>query len=258
MIINKMSNKTAAAIFTAIDNCNLDLIKFLLDSPDINSFNDKFYTPLMYAGYYGKVDMFQELLKSKIINLNSRSKLNESALIIVLNAMNSFSTFDKKKYFFMIQLLVSAGADVNIVDAEGNSVLSIAAIHNNCDVVELLLNRGKNILLDKNALKNACYYGNIEVVRLLIRAGVDVDVEFKTSYFISASTHDKIVEMISVAKFKQNKMVGNECCVCFTHIDDMYALVPCGHTTLCKKCIDVLSYCPCCRVRIEKIMKIYK
>lgn len=253
-----MSNKTAAAIFTAIDNGNLDLIKFLLNSPDINSFNDKFYTPLMYAGYCGKIDIFQELLKSKIINLNLRSKLNESALIIVLNAMNSFSMFDKKRYFLMIKLLILAGADVNILDTDGNSALSIASIHNNYDIAELLLNRGKNILLDKNAFKNACYYGNIEIVKLLIDAGIDADVEFKTSYFISTSTHNKIIEMISIAKFKQNRMTENNCCVCFAHIDDAYALVPCGHTTLCKKCIDVLSYCPCCRVQIEKTMRIYQ
>lgn len=46
------------------------------------------------------------------------------------------------------------------------------------------------------------------------------------------------------------------CVVCF---DDMkqYAIVPCGHLCVCKKCSNQLTYCPICRVRKEGTLRIF-
>lgn len=42
-----------------------------------------------------------------------------------------------------------------------------------------------------------------------------------------------------------------ECCVCYMEIYQQYALIPCGHNEVCKKCIAQLDKCPICRIPIE-------
>ena len=46
------------------------------------------------------------------------------------------------------------------------------------------------------------------------------------------------------------------CVVCF---DDMkqYAIVPCGHLCVCKRCSNQLTYCPICRVHKEGVLRIF-
>ncbi|XP_011408170.2 PREDICTED: ankyrin repeat domain-containing protein 50-like, partial [Amphimedon queenslandica] len=45
-------------------------------------------------------------------------------------------------YHDVVQILLSAGADVNLIDTDGDTALIEAAREGNCDVVELLLKKG--------------------------------------------------------------------------------------------------------------------
>jgi len=253
-----MAAKTTKVIFDAIDNDNIDTIKYLINCPEMNSVNDKSYTPLMYAVYYGKLEIFQMLIKSKTVDINMRSKSNETALLLAIKAFNH--PFSKGNiYFLIIESLILIGADVNFSNINGETALSIAASYNNYEIACLLINSGKNLILGTRALENACYYGNIRIVELLIKANIIVDqnVNVETSYFVSRATHDELVKLLSVAAFKQNRCAPKKCCVCFTQMQQLYALVPCGHVSLCVACIQALSYCPQCKSPIKDHMRIY-
>ena len=52
------------------------------------------------------------------------------------------------------------------------------------------------------------------------------------------------------------------CIICFKPRNELYALVPCGHTSLCETCcikvkLEPHSKCPSCRKAIKSYMKIF-
>lgn len=49
----------------------------------------------------------------------------------------------------------------------------------------------------------------------------------------------------------------NACVVCFEPIVNQYALVPCGHTTVCHGCANEMPNCPVCREPVQSVMRIY-
>ena len=57
-------------------------------------------------------------------------------------------------------------------------------------------------------------------------------------------------------------VVAAECGMCLEPMEERWALVPCGHTQYCIRCIDTLEHeqkplCPECRGDIKKKMRIY-
>ena len=56
-----------------------------------------------------------------------------------------------------------------------------------------------------------------------------------------------------------NESVSNECCVCFVGIEHKIGLIPCGHTTVCEKCIVNIceKNCPICREPFTQYVKLY-
>jgi len=49
-----------------------------------------------------------------------------------------------------------------------------------------------------------------------------------------------------------------ECCICFKNIHQLYALLPCGYTSVCIRCIGNIKFCCVCRITINGNMKIFK
>ena len=78
------------------------------------------------------------------------------------------------KYLYVIeicQLLLDAKADITLETNKGESVLHAAAIGNNVDVVEMLINAGMYKIDVVEMLINAGMY-TIDVVEMLINAGM--------------------------------------------------------------------------------------
>jgi len=50
---------------------------------------------------------------------------------------------------------------------------------------------------------------------------------------------------------------AEECAVCLEKIPERVAIVPCGHTTVCKDCCSELESCPLCRTKIDKVIKLF-
>ena len=51
-----------------------------------------------------------------------------------------------------------------------------------------------------------------------------------------------------------------QCTICMRRAKKDKALVPCGHTQYCNKCITGLKEkeCPLCRAKVDMVIKIYK
>ena len=106
-------------------------------------------------------------------NVNSRNRLGESALVIVL----------KKNRLDLAEVLLAAGADVNLPAVNGITPLMTAAYAGHVDMVKTLLDKGADVAapdrLKKSAMTYAAGEGHTEVVKLLLARGVDPNAVYE-------------------------------------------------------------------------------
>lgn len=79
----------------------------------------------------------------------------------------------------IVKLLIDRGADVNIPDSDGLTILMLAAEQNWTIVAQLLIHNNVNLDVahddGQTALMMAAAEGNIDIVKLLIENGADID-----------------------------------------------------------------------------------
>ncbi|XP_059139290.1 serine/threonine-protein phosphatase 6 regulatory ankyrin repeat subunit C-like [Physella acuta] len=82
-------------------------------------------------------------------------------------------------YVEIVELLVSSGADVNLVDEDGSSLLIKAVQSKQMEIVNFLIEKKVNIDQaddsQSTALHYACRSNNLEIVKLLVNAGAKVE-----------------------------------------------------------------------------------
>ena len=104
--------------------------------------------------------------------VNSRNRLGESALIIVL----------KKDRVDLATVLLTAGADVNQPAVNGITPLMAAAYGGHTEFVRVLLDKGADVnavdRLKKNAMTYAAGEGHTAIVKLLLARGIDANAVY--------------------------------------------------------------------------------
>ena len=109
-----------------------------------------------------------------LIGAGAKVNLGNPAGQTVLMMLDGDATSD------LVWDLVNAGAKVNIKDNDGETPLMTAARYNNVDVIKTLLEAGAEVnARDKEkqtALFEAAAYGHVNVIRTLIHAGADVNL----------------------------------------------------------------------------------
>ena len=96
------------------------------------------------------------------------------------------------------KLLIEAGAKVNTPDGDGYTPLNIAAYFNSREVAELLVEAGANVNKANNAgetpLSTAAWQEHVRMAKLLVRAGADPNIAGKRGHtpLFAAVRNDKL------------------------------------------------------------------
>ena len=127
------------------------------------------YSGLHAAAHVGDAEMIARLAASGA-NLDARDKAGRTPAHVAAFASNDDA----------LRALATAGADLNALEGQAYDVLTIAAVANELDMVELALELGNRADLitspyDGTALIAAAHLGHHEVVRLLAAGGAPLD-----------------------------------------------------------------------------------
>src|SRR5437660_8672531 len=156
------------AFYTAIRANDLTALDRLIKQDAAMNIRDaEGATPLMYAAAVGSLDAMNRLLAAGA-EVNARNALGSSAL--------TWAAKDISK----VRLLLDRGADVNVTSIPGRTPLLVATMHNpSAAVVKLRIARGADAhavdKLQANALHTAAVAADVETLRILLDAKVDVN-----------------------------------------------------------------------------------
>ncbi|XP_076675793.1 KN motif and ankyrin repeat domain-containing protein 2 kank isoform X1 [Andrena cerasifolii] len=134
-VVNMIDSNGNTAMHYAVSHGNFDVVSILLDSKvcDINKANVAGYTAVMLAALAEVRNSTHASVANRLFQLadvNIRAKLHgQTALMLAVS-------HGRKD---MTQLLLDAGAAVNIQDEDGSTALMCAAEHGHTDIVRLLL-----------------------------------------------------------------------------------------------------------------------
>jgi len=197
--VNAVNNANEMVISVACRSKCWDVVELLIKwGADVNAI-DRFKVPLLMNVYrWGHGRIMRMIIEHPDIQLNIRGKCNKTLLI--------FAFQDEG----IIQDLLMANADVNIIDDNGNSVLSLACKYSSYDIIKLLLSYGAvgpiesivyNICSNTTLLNNerhciikslletefvgnkdkaliqACKYGAHALIKLLLQHGANPNYE---------------------------------------------------------------------------------
>jgi len=151
---------------------------YLLNNANINNRNVDDLTPLMLAVVHNKNNVVQLLLKAGA-DINVRNKNNDTALTLAAYSENGK----------VIPLLLAEYKVRGLKNNDLNTALILAAERHMPESVKYLLEAGANT---GAALISATKNNNIEIVRLLLENGVDVNAKTKngSNAYIIAKKED--------------------------------------------------------------------
>src|SRR5579863_4123889 len=74
-----------------------------------------------------------------------------------------------------------------------------------------------------------------------------------------AERFEEKIEIVNKNTNKNNDFdTAKDCCVCLEKIIEKYVLIPCGHTSVCLKCLKKIDKkCPICITKFDAFIKIY-
>lgn len=129
--VNAVNNNGWSPLFFAADNSNSDVVTFLVDNgANINLVSDEGITPLLIAN-----DIESVKILCKTTNIN---KANNSGITpLIAFSMRDISTE-------VINILLENGADINVVDKDGETALSYSIENGNFEIALMLLNNNAN------------------------------------------------------------------------------------------------------------------
>ena len=108
------------------------------------------------------------------------------------------ATFDEDNYQ-CAEVLIQAGADVNISNADGATSLNFSANYGREKYVEVLIKAGADVNTRDaegiTSLMDAAFSGNENCVDLLIKAGADVNANINGKYCLYGGSQEGQCEM---------------------------------------------------------------
>ena len=164
-----------------------------------------------------------------------------------------------------------------MVDAKNNNgatPLYIASENGHLEIVKLLIKSKAQI--NQNCVNGwapihiAAAKGHFEVVKYLVENGARIDVENEngeTPLFLAIKYQrqtivDYLTERAENEIPKETYTNKDPCVICMKPRNQLFVLLPCGHTSLCEPCciklkLEPYSKCPSCRKVIKSYQKIF-
>lgn len=111
--------------------------------------------------------------------------------------------------------------------------------------------------------KYKCYYYHIKQKRFLDNGNFikwlnnDEILEFTPTNEVDISNAAQSGDIIIKSFSFDGKKDVNECCICMEKIKKKIALIPCGHTQICDKCIKSITKCAICNQQYTNTLNIY-
>ncbi|XP_060518374.1 putative ankyrin repeat protein RF_0381 isoform X2 [Cylas formicarius] len=193
----------------AVNSGNIDMVEYLMDNLgkdlNINQNDACYFNPLHMAAANGDSEMVRCLLcrgasvnvyggrqrqtalhvavrggHMAVINLLLESGSDINALDVEEKSVLTLSV--RQGCEEVVKILVTNGARVNHEEPGGLTPLRLAVWSNNAAVVKILLNAGARIIHSHHLLHNAISNNNFKVVKLLIEAGTALNVRDEHGY----------------------------------------------------------------------------
>jgi hypothetical protein len=184
-------------------------------------------------------DIDFELQEVSALNLEFDTLANN--IVNIRNLRNYYMVFYDYKYTYIINTIFN-----RIICKLAGTYLEYNSVY-----------IGNNSILLKNENKIFIYdfISNTYLQTLNLETDSDIFGINVVDDFITVRT----AQDMKVFKIKKKEIPLEELCnVCYTKIQQRYAIIPCGHTRTCISCLDNLNSCPMCRNLIETYIKIYE
>lgn len=211
---------------------NLEVVKAAIAKGiDINAIGSEGQTALMYAANFVHIPVVQALIDagSDLDILSEDGGLGEGMTALMHVAGSFFATGKRAEVVKMLvdaganvnlkgeegftalmraavagyadstKALIEAGADLNLRDDNGNTAMMLAEDNSHSKIVRLLKDAGASEEgMNEIALIEAASQGNVEEVRILLQAGVDVNFRQDTTALCEAvqTGNYEIVKML--------------------------------------------------------------
>ena len=188
-----------------IEDCKNEVLQTMIScGAQVNAINKEGRTALMIASKSGNIEGINVLLKAgadpNIIDVDGNTCLHCSVLgnyrkevlhmiidhSVHLNAINkkvhtALMMASERGNSDAINVLLKAGADPNIIDADGNTCLHFLVLQRcNKEVLEIIIDHGVHVNTmnkrNETALMIASAKGNTDIIKVLLTAGADPNI----------------------------------------------------------------------------------
>jgi ankyrin repeat protein len=163
----------------AIEDISKELLNRVVNLTDVNG-----NTSLHYSVSHGNFDVVSVLLDSKVANPNILNKAGYTCIMLI-----SLAQIQNETHRAVVRRLFSLG-DVNIrATQHGQTALMLAVSHGRLDMVQLLVEAGADVNIrdedGSTALMCAAEHGHMELVKYLLQHP-DTDVQAKDNDGLTA------------------------------------------------------------------------
>lgn len=215
-------------LIQAISHEDLDMVKLLVEryAANINFPSHLLDTPLSKAASRNNLEIAEYLLQK---GANPNAMVNRYPLIEAIQRQN----------LDMVKLLVENKADVNVSDGHNQIPLWEAAKTGNTQIVECLLQHGAHPT--KSFLLKAVELKNLNIVKLLLKYGADVDIRnLEGDTLLSTAIKNNNLELIKILCKAEAPLVKKGDNSSAFHLAIVSALGVGAPKDQSKKCIETL------------------
>ncbi|XP_070654755.1 ankyrin repeat and SOCS box protein 3 isoform X1 [Bos indicus] len=216
------------------------LRKLLKKGRSIDVADNRGWMPIHEASYHNSVECLRMLIRADSSENYIKTKTFEGFCALHLAASQG--------HWKIIQILLEAGADPNATTLEETTPLFLAVENGQIDVLRLLLRYGANVngshsMCGWNALHQASFQGNAEIIKLLLKKGANKECQddFGITPLFVAAQYGKLeslsILISSVMNSKLERYIGADVnCQALDKATPLFIAAQEGHT----ECVELL------------------